>query len=897
MARQATTRTAEGPALTFGRTQGGEVSGPPRVQMSSAGRFISKEERRIEDINSDVAKLNSDVETFNVKSEALLSSLDAFNKQVKVATARGTLTQQQQNAFQSIKNQLNSRIGKLETTQKDLTLKAKLLNADIDKFSVQFGTQPNELRTPEKPKGVLGKVKAVISGVEQKLQTTIAREGGTTRDFATPSGALARGGVVLTSGAREIVEGVEVGSELIGKIPTTKKEIEAAIKKAEEQARKAGETIKTTFMEGVSPTATIAAISGFGSKALNKVGSGFNVGEPEQFAGRALATALVFKGTSKLFRGTARVASKAVKVERGAATAVIPRTFTSIASKAKILREFDDRLKLLGKDIGKVKGRAVGTTQKFSVRPEKGAISIVQKKSLKILGKTIKTRVEVTPVKITSRGRITSIGGRTQLRATTKSQRIKLTGKKAPKPIRKFRPQKRVEKLVGDVKAVSDTKFKVKSISTGIRAGKPLKGITKTTTTLTKKAPKSFLLDRKRRLAFIKGIKPNQESIFSFVADSRPVRAALSRGKIQLVRQVLKTGKGRILRGRLKVIGKKIQDLKAQRPTSVDLKTRTKQLKQITTQKQQLEQAKAAASAEIIRIANKIAASVKPSIRTLNIKPAKGIPSLSILKGKTKPTRGVVATTQTKDVTISLGARPIQKGSTKTRTKGITKIKQKQDISAKTKQRISTSTAQKLNIKQRQRITQRVAQRQRLRQRQQLKQRQALRTVQTVAISTPSVRVPSTKIPIIPIPIVPPFPSGRKPKKPKRRKAYNVFGKALKTGKQLKINRVPLAKSKAKSLGAYAVDTSLSATFKIKPTGGKPSKTKMNFPSQHFKKTKAKYRTYKIVKGKRVPLKNKYIEKRKRRLDTIQEVRKIQLAKRIAQLRKKPKKRVRRKKK
>ena len=126
-------------------------------------------------------------------------------------------------------------------------------------------------------------------------------------------------------------------------------------------------------------------------------------------------------------------------------------------------------------------------------------------------------------------------------------------------------------------------------------------------------------------------------------------------------------------------------------------------------------------------------------------------------------------------------------------------------------------------------------------------------------------------------------------KKPKeiikgRFEGYNAFVKGRK-GKQLKVNlRRTMTKKSALSASARVVDTSLSASGSIKKAISKnpPIDTKDNY----FQNNRSKFRTFMKRKGKRIPLKNRFIELRKHRLDTKQEVNKIQAARRIKQVRK-----------
>jgi len=160
----------------------------------------------------------------------------------------------------------------------------------------------------------------------------------------------------------------------------------------------------------------------------------------------------------------------------------------------------------------------------------------------------------------------------------------------------------------------------------------------------------------------------------------------------------------------------------------------------------------------------------------------------------------------------------------------------------------------------------------------------------------PTRRVPPRR------PIRPPIRPGIIPprlKKPsvvkitKRKQGYDVYARPLKRKgakkipKLIKINKVPISKQRAEDLRNYIIDTSLARTGKIKPSG-KMQKPRLKVPSSYGSKTKYKFRTYKIRKKKRVPLKkHKVIEKRKRLLDTPQEKKQISLARRLAQIEKK----------
>ena len=110
---------------------------------------------------------------------------------------------------------------------------------------------------------------------------------------------------------------------------------------------------------------------------------------------------------------------------------------------------------------------------------------------------------------------------------------------------------------------------------------------------------------------------------------------------------------------------------------------------------------------------------------------------------------------------------------------------------------------------------------------------------------------------------------------------------AKKIPKLIKINKVPLSKARAEDLRNYIIDTSLARTGKMKITAKNIQRPILKAPASYGSKTRPKFRTYKIRKKKRVPLrKGKVIERRKRLLDTVQERKQITLLRRIRQLEK-----------
>ena len=136
-------------------------------------------------------------------------------------------------------------------------------------------------------------------------------------------------------------------------------------------------------------------------------------------------------------------------------------------------------------------------------------------------------------------------------------------------------------------------------------------------------------------------------------------------------------------------------------------------------------------------------------------------------------------------------------------------------------------------------------------------------------------RLPPPKIPKI----IPPFlfPKSRygmrKPKVDKR--PYNVFIKGRKIG-------MNLSKPTAKNFGAYVVDNSIAAQFKIKPTRGKIKAPRFKVPPSFFNLNVGKFRK---PRGKK-PKRNIYIERKNRRLDTANEVNEITAARFVSSQRK-----------
>ena len=94
-------------------------------------------------------------------------------------------------------------------------------------------------------------------------------------------------------------------------------------------------------------------------------------------------------------------------------------------------------------------------------------------------------------------------------------------------------------------------------------------------------------------------------------------------------------------------------------------------------------------------------------------------------------------------------------------------------------------------------------------------------------------------------------------------------------GKWVKVKEKPLPKYQAVKLGAKITRTSLAASFKVRE-----SKKKIPYERGEFEPSPMIFRSYKIVKGRRVPLTDEYIQRRGKRLGTRTEVREIQMTRR-----------------
>jgi len=101
-------------------------------------------------------------------------------------------------------------------------------------------------------------------------------------------------------------------------------------------------------------------------------------------------------------------------------------------------------------------------------------------------------------------------------------------------------------------------------------------------------------------------------------------------------------------------------------------------------------------------------------------------------------------------------------------------------------------------------------------------------------------------------------------------KGFDVY--IRRKGKWIKISRKALTKSKALKLGSERVKETLAASFKIMETPQKVTIKRKGF----FTPSTNTFRSYKIVKGRKVPLTDTFIQRRGKRLSSSSEVREIQ---------------------
>ncbi len=192
----------------------------------------------------------------------------------------------------------------------------------------------------------------------------------------------------------------------------------------------------------------------------------------------------------------------------------------------------------------------------------------------------------------------------------------------------------------------------------------------------------------------------------------------------------------------------------------------------------------------------------------------------------------------------------------------------RQQLSQQTQNRLAQDSA--IRLRQRSRLGQALASTQA--QRQRFRQRQRLRTPGEFA--RPRLR-PRTRVPLLP-----PFLRGARPFAAKERfkklpNKFDVF--VRRRGKQVRITKKPLRRKPALDFGAHRVDTTLRASFLLRPSNrkglGKISKSIRGA----FGRNRRELRP-----AKSLALRGAFVEKRKFRLDSRSEVKRIQQLKRAA---------------
>ncbi len=162
----------------------------------------------------------------------------------------------------------------------------------------------------------------------------------------------------------------------------------------------------------------------------------------------------------------------------------------------------------------------------------------------------------------------------------------------------------------------------------------------------------------------------------------------------------------------------------------------------------------------------------------------------------------------------------------------------------------------------------------------------------TSGVSRASVARVSPRSPVATAKVPKPFRfSGVKKKGPlanggvKAKQGYSVLYKVK--GKFKKINRKPITKQQALDLGFDVTDHSLANTLRIRKAKGKVVAPRFRIKKGYATANKAKFRDFRIRKGKKIKLVNTFIEKRGRaRLDKISERRKLTAAGYLARIRK-----------
>jgi hypothetical protein len=124
-------------------------------------------------------------------------------------------------------------------------------------------------------------------------------------------------------------------------------------------------------------------------------------------------------------------------------------------------------------------------------------------------------------------------------------------------------------------------------------------------------------------------------------------------------------------------------------------------------------------------------------------------------------------------------------------------------------------------------------------------------------------------------------------KKKSKQESYDVFIKVPKVKKYARVTKSPVGLKEAENLRNYLLDKSTSRTGFIKQSKKKPKPLPYSIPPTYEKDTSFKFRTYKVKKGSKIPLnERKVIERGKYILDEPEEVKQINVFKKLAQIEK-----------
>jgi hypothetical protein len=146
--------------------------------------------------------------------------------------------------------------------------------------------------------------------------------------------------------------------------------------------------------------------------------------------------------------------------------------------------------------------------------------------------------------------------------------------------------------------------------------------------------------------------------------------------------------------------------------------------------------------------------------------------------------------------------------------------------------------------------------------------------IKPVVVTTPDI----TGFPLVP----PPRKKERKRKKPT--KPFEAFDALVKVGPDFRrVNRKPLTKGDARSLGARVTDNTVAAQFKVKKV--KSKKEPVGIGDNYFERNRPKFRKFQRTKGVKRPLVDRFIERRANRIDTVGEVRGLSVARFLKQRR------------